>query len=111
MFPNATIPERIADGTVHAIGVLGALTGAIMLLMWASGMVSVGVMIALAISGIALIATFAASGTYNMMPFAGPRPMLRRIDHAALYLKIAGTYTPLVVMIGGWFAYSILAIV
>ena len=32
MFPNATIPERIADGTVHAMGVLGALTGAIMLL-------------------------------------------------------------------------------
>ena len=60
MFPNATIPERIADGTVHTIGVLGALTGAIMLLMWASGMVSVGVMIALAIYGIALIATFAA---------------------------------------------------
>ena len=83
MFPNATIPERIADGTVHTIGVLGALTGAIMLLMWASGMVSVGVMIALAIYGIALIATFAASATNNMMPFDGPRPMLRRIDHAA----------------------------
>ncbi len=111
MFPNATIPERIADGAMHAIGVLGALIGAITLLVWASGMVSAGVMISLAVYGAALLATFAASAAYNMMPFDGPRPLLRRIDHAAIYLKIAGTYTPLVVMIGSGFAYLILAVV
>jgi hemolysin III len=36
---------------------------------------------------------------------------LRRIDHAAIYLKIAGTYTPLVVMIGSGLAYVVLAVV
>ena len=46
-----------------------------------------------------------------MTPWEGIRPVLRRFDHAAIYLKIAGTYTPLVVMIGSWFAYTILAIV
>jgi len=111
MFPNATIPERIADGAVHLIGTLGAIIGAVMLLAWASGMVGAGAMAALAIYGIALICTFAASAVYNMMPYDGPRPMLRRIDHAAIYLKIAGTYTPLVVMIGTGFAYLILAVV
>lgn len=111
MFPNATIPERIADGTVHAVGVIGAITGTIMLLLWAAGAVSAGGMVALAIDGCALIATFAASAIYNMMPYDAPRPMLRRLDHAAIYLKIAGTYTPLVVMIGTWFAYVILVIV
>lgn len=37
--------------------------------------------------------------------------MLHRIDHAAIYLKIAGTYTPLVAAIGSGFAYGILGIV
>jgi len=40
-----------------------------------------------------------------------PGPLLRRVDHAAIYLKIAGTYTPLVVMIGSGFAYLVLAVV
>lgn len=111
MYPNATIPERIAEGAVHFIGLLGAITGAVMLLFWASGMVSVGALFALAIYSVALIATFAASAIYNMMPFDRPRPLLRRIDHAAIYLKIAGTYTPLVVMIGTGFAYMILGLV
>ena len=111
MYPNATVPERIAEGVVHFIGVLGAITSAVMLLFWASGMVSAGALLALAIYSVALITTFAASAIYNMMPFDRPRPMLRRIDHAAIYLKIAGTYTPLVVMIGTGFAYMILGLI
>lgn len=111
MYPNATVPERIADGAMHAIGVIGAFSGAILLLVWATGSVTTGQMWALAIYGAALIATFTASAVYNMMPYDGPRPMLRRIDHAAIYLKIAGTYTPLVVLIGTGFAYLILALV
>lgn len=105
MYPTATIPERIADGAVHILGVTGAILGTIFLL-------NIGQLTpAIAIYGIALIATFSASAIYNMMPFDAPRPLLRRIDHAAIYLKIAGTYTPLVVMIGSGFAYLILAIV
>ncbi|MEO0358219.1 MAG: hemolysin III family protein, partial [Pseudomonadota bacterium] len=36
---------------------------------------------------------------------------LRRVDHAAIFLKIAGTYTPLVVLIGSAFGYVVLTIV
>lgn len=111
MYPNATIPERIADGAVHILGVFGAVLGTVLLLNWASGTVSTAALAALAIYGAALIATFTASAIYNMMPYDAPRPVLRRIDHAAIYLKIAGTYTPLVVMIGTGFAYAILGVV
>lgn len=111
MYPNATIPERIADGMMHALGLLGASIGATLLIIWASGAVTTGRMIALTIYCVALISTFAASAIYNMMPYYRPRPMLRRIDHAAIYLKIAGTYTPLVAMIGTGFAYAILGVV
>lgn len=46
-----------------------------------------------------------------MTPWESIRPTLRRIDHAAIYLKIAGTYTPLVVMVGSLSSYFVLVIV
>jgi hemolysin III len=111
MYPTYAKSERIADGTMHALGVIGAITGTVMLLVWNAGMVTAGQMAALAIYGVALIATFSASAFYHMTPWPSIRPVLRRFDHAAIYLKIAGTYTPLVVMVGGAFAYTILGIV
>lgn len=96
---------------MHALGVTGAFTGAIFLLIWTYGQVSGEQTIALAVYGAALIATFSASAFYHMTPWESIRPRLRQFDHAAIYLKIAGTYTPLVVMIGSAFSYVILAVV
>ncbi len=111
MYPIYARSERIADGTMHAIGVLGALTGAIVLVAWSAGVAAPGQVAAIAVYGATLIATFAASAMYHFTPWEHVRPLLRRFDHAAIYLKIAGTYTPLVVMIGSGFAYAVLAIV
>ncbi len=111
MYPTPAKAERIADGAVHAVGVIGAVTGAVMLFVLHAGMVSWGQLTALAIYGAALMATFVASALYHMAPWHELRPTLRRWDHAAIYLKIAGTYTPLVVMVGSTFAYVILALV
>ena len=111
MYPTTHPAERLADGIVHAIGVIGAVAGTIVLLVLATGIGSIGMVLALAIYGAALIATFTASALYHVAPWHGWRPLLRRIDHAAIYLKIAGTYTPLVAMIGSTFAYVVLGIV
>ncbi|WP_400082935.1 hemolysin III family protein [Yoonia sp. R78084] len=111
MYPTYARSERIADGTMHAVGVLGAITGAIVLIIWSLGTATPGQIAAICVYGATLIATFVASAFYHMTPWEGIRPLLRRFDHAAIYLKIAGTYTPLVVMIGSGFAYVILAIV
>ncbi|MEJ8563195.1 hemolysin III family protein [Yoonia sp. GPGPB17] len=111
MYPIYARSERIADGTMHAVGVLGAITGAVVLIVWASGHATAAQIAAIAVYGATLIATFVASAFYHMTPWEGIRPILRRFDHAAIYLKIAGTYTPLVVMIGSWFAYTVLAVV
>lgn len=111
MYPTYTKPERIADGTMHAIGVIGAVTGAITLFVLLAGKVSGWQLFALAVYGIGLISTFSASAFYHMTPWPDIRPTLRRFDHAAIYLMIAGTYTPLVVMVGTTFAYIILGLV
>lgn len=111
MYPDYTRSERVADGSMHAIGVIGAVFGAILLVMWSAPVASPGEIAAIAIYAITLIATFTASAFYHMTPWESIRPVLRRIDHAAIYLKIAGTYTPLVVMIGSGLAYVVLGIV
>ncbi len=111
MYPTYARSERIADGTMHAVGVIGAVAGAIVLIVWTAGMATAGQIAAISVYGATLIATFVASAMYHFTPWETLRPAFRRVDHAAIYLKIAGTYTPLVVMIGTWFAYVILGIV
>lgn len=111
MYPRYARSERIADGTVHAVGVTGALIGALVLIPWAIYHVAPGQLLALTIYAAAMVASFAASAFYHMTPWERLRPMLRRLDHAAIYLKIAGSYTPLVVFVGNSLSYAVLAIV
>jgi hemolysin III len=111
MYPTYTRSERVADGSMHAIGVTGSVLGAILILSWAAPVASTWEITAVATYAVTLIATFTASAFYHMTPWESLRPVLRRIDHAAIYLKIAGTYTPLVVMIGSGLAYVVLAVV
>ena len=110
-YPTFARSERIADGVIHAVGVTLAMTGAILLVVFAAFWAGAGQIAAVSVYGTALIATFSASAFYHMTPWEGLRPTLRRIDHAAIYLKIAGTYTPLVLLIGSGFGYVVLALV
>lgn len=110
-YPTYARSERVADGTMHMLGVTGAFTGAVLLTIWTVGRVSGEQTAALVVYGLALIATFIASAFYHMTPWESIRPTLRRIDHAAIYLKIAGTYTPLVVTVGSLSSYFVLVIV
>jgi len=109
-YPTYGRAERIADAVVHVAGIVFALLGTAFLILWAQGQTS-GTVVGLWVYGIALTASFVASFCYHFTPWEGPRPVLRRIDHAAIYVKIAGTYTPLVVLIGSAFAYGVLTIV
>jgi hemolysin III len=111
MNPTYARSERIADGIIHAAGLTLAITGAVLLIVLAAPGATGMTIVAISVYGGALIATFAASALYHMTPWARLRPMLQRIDHAAIYLKIAGTYTPLVVLIGSAFGYVVLGIV
>lgn len=113
VYPAYARSERIADGLIHGVGVMLALTGTVLLVvfaaLWADG--GGGQVAAIAVYGGALLASLIASACYHMTPWEWLRPGLRRVDHAAIYLKIAGTYTPLVVLIGSAFGYMVLAAV
>ena len=53
---------------------------------------------ALAIYGIALVATFTCSAGYHLIVRPKVKEIFRRLDHAAIFLMIAGTYTPFVLI-------------
>lgn len=98
--------EICADTTIHLIGVIGALLAVPVMITLVSVWRDEGALIAaVAIYGASLLAMLSFSASYNI---AHPRlsggkalEALRRLDHAAIYVKIAGTYTPYAVIAGG----------
>ena len=88
--------EIIADGVVHAIGTCLGLVGAVTIVVIAVWMERIEVTPIL-IYVIGLITMLALSAAYNMWPVSPAKWVLRRFDHSAIYLLIAGTYTPFLV--------------
>lgn len=101
--------ERVADAVMHALGVGGALVAVPVLVtlaaVWHGDM---PVVTAAVIYGVSFIAMFAASASYHLLALPRWKDVLRRLDHAAIYMKIAGTYTPFAVMFGAGAAPGIL---
>lgn len=107
-YPHTKV-ETIADGAVHVTGLLFAICATVLLTFQAAEG-SAGVTATALYCGCMIVA-FAASAVYHLSPVDRYRPLLNRIDHAAIYLKIAGTYTPLVAVLGTGFAYAVLGLV
>ena len=108
-YPDYTRGERIADGAVHVLGVAASLAGFALVYAFAFDTLPVPLNTALIVYGLTVFALFCFSAAYHMTPWPRMRPALRRFDQAAIFLKIAGSYTPVVVLIGGGFAYLMLA--
>ena len=97
--------EIIADGAVHAIGVCLGLIGAVTIVVIAFNMQRIEVTPIL-IYVIGLVTMLALSAAYNMWPVSPAKWVLRRFDHSAIYLLIAGTYTPFLAQIKSVVAFA-----
>ena len=110
-FPSYTRAEVIADACVHAIGVIVGLIAAIILVAIALAHLPTGAATAVVIYALGMLAVFCFSAAYNLS--RGPRRwLLRRCDHAAIFVKIAATYTPFAaVKMGGVIGFALLGTV
>jgi len=99
VFPEYTLRERIADGCIHAAGVAASLVALFVLLFIGVRSDALLWVVSLTIYGLGLVATFGFSAGYNLV-IRPPtlKEWLRRFDHAAIFLMIAGTYTPFVLI-------------
>ena len=101
-FPRYTRGELVADGCVHATGVVFSLVAAVAMMTLAVNMLPAAATASLGVYAFGMVAVFACSAAYNLASPARPdlKAILRRFDHAAIYVKIAGTYTPLAIKMG-----------
>lgn len=91
-YPNRA--EHAADSIVHAVGMMAALVGGGLLVAVALVTRGVPMATASAIYALCLMAMLAASAVYNLTRPSRARRLLRRLDEAAIFLLIAGSYTP-----------------
>ncbi len=107
MFTRERVPmtysraELISDAAVHITGILAALVAVPVLItlaaVWFNDASVVG---AALVYGLSLIGMFACSAANNMIRLPDWKDLLRRIDQSAIYVKIAGSYTPFAVLTG-----------
>ncbi len=88
--------EILADGIVHALGVVCGLVGVPVLLVLVASTVGLWELISVSVYAGCLLAVLVISAAYNLWPVSSVKWILRRFDHSAIYLLIAGTYTPFV---------------
>ncbi len=99
-----TLGEEIANAVTHGVGLLLSIA-ALPILVVAAVERHDGLMVAaMCVFAATLIALYAASTVYHALPPSKAKQVFRVIDHAAIYLLIAGTYTPftLGVLRGAW---------
>jgi hemolysin III len=92
--PPPSPRERLADLWVNGAGVVAAVLGVAALLAIADPYRDGWTLASALVYGMALIGSFAISALYNARRPTPPGHWLRRLDHAAIYALIAGTYTP-----------------
>jgi hemolysin III len=86
--------ELIADGIVHGIGVFGGVVAATVLIVLAAVFASTYEIVSVSVYAAGLLAMLVLSAAYNLWPVSRGKWLLRRLDHAAIYILIAATYTP-----------------
>ncbi|MEL7151693.1 MAG: hemolysin III family protein [Pseudomonadota bacterium] len=96
-----TRAEYVSDVAVHLAGLVAVAAAVPMLISLASASESSdGRMAAALVYGACFAAMISCSALYNVFPHPDWEWMLQRLDHAAIYVKIAGTYTAFVLVAG-----------
>ncbi|GAN00418.1 membrane protein hemolysin III homolog [alpha proteobacterium U9-1i] len=107
-----TRAEKLADGWVHGVGLVVftlAVGAALGLAIWQGGL---GMASAVGVYAVCVITMIGCSMAYNMVEEPKRKSLLRRFDHAAIFLMIAGTYTPFTtIRFDGAWAISMTSIV
>jgi len=104
--------ELWADGVIHVLGVILGLGAVAALIVQVADTAPLFDLIPVSIYGAALLAVLIVSAMYNMWPISPRKWFMRRFDHSAIYVLIAGTYTPFLMKLSGSiFAQALLVVV
>jgi hemolysin III len=99
-----TVGEEIVNTGLHGSGLLLSVAGTIWLVVFATRRGDARHVTAVSIFGVTLILVYLASTLYHGLPVSWIKWIFGLMDNAAIYLLIAGTYTPFTLSLlrGGW---------
>ena len=111
-FRKLTLGEEIFNSITHGIGTLLSIAALVILIVFAVGKGTVWHIVSYSIYGGTMILLYLSSTLYHSFTREKVKNIFARFDHAAIFLLIAGTYTPFVLtVIRGAFGWTIFGII
>lgn len=106
-----TLREEIVNGITHGVGALLSMVGMVLLIYLALRYGDRWHVASFMVFGGSLILLYLSSTLYHTVQIPRLRPWLRVLDHSAVFLLIAGTYTPFLLValrdLGGWALFAV----
>jgi hemolysin III len=110
--PGYSLGEEIANSVTHGVGIVLAIAGLTVLTAFATRNGDAWHVTACVIFGVAMIMCYTASTLYHSIQIERVKHVLCALDHSAIFLLIAGTYTPfMLVNLRGPWGWSLLAVI
>ncbi len=104
--------EEIAHAITHGIGVLGSVAGLVLLVVRAAAAGDALLITAVSVFGASMVILYTASTLYHALTAQRAKRVFKLLDHGAIHLLIAGTYTPfLLVSMGGRWGWTLFGVV
>ena len=99
-----TRAEEVANALTHGLGLLGSVVALPVLVVTALAKGDALLVVGFSVFGATMVALYAASTIYHALPPSRAKQLFRVVDHVAIYLLIAGSYTPFTfgVLRGAW---------
>jgi hemolysin III len=108
--PEYTFAEELTHAITHGAGVILSIAGLSWMLYLSFGAADPWRIVASSIYGFSLIALFLSSTLYHAWPVSQRKRTLKMLDHCAIYVLIAGTYTPFLLVAmrngTGWWLFG-----
>jgi len=103
-----SVGEEIAHAITHGLGALGSVIGLVLLVVLAVREGSVTLLVGVTVFGVSMVLLYTASTFYHALTSQRAKHVFELLDHGAIYLLIAGTYTPFcLVSLGGRWGWTI----
>lgn len=110
--PGIKPNELVANSITHGAGIAFSLAGLVLLIVRAVRHGSGWHLAGFLVFGIALVVLYLTSTLYHSMANKPWKAVLQRLDHSAIFVLIAGTYTPfLLTVMRGWLGWTIFGLV
>ena len=110
--PTYTIKEEIANSVTHGVGLILAIAGLGVLIAFASRLGNAWHVVSCTVFATTLILQYTFSTLYHSIQLPRAKSVMRVLDHSAIFLLIAGTYTPfMLVNLRGTWGWTLFGIV